>query len=151
MPASTGGSTNMKIIIANSSPDPIYEQITKQIKTQIISGELGEGEALPSIRKLAKELHISVITTKRAYENLESEGYIDTVAGKGCFVAGQNKEFLREKRMSIVEDKLSEAIDEARMLGLDIGELKEMLELLYGEEDSLKGSEIATLTKIEIE
>jgi GntR family transcriptional regulator len=141
----------MKIIISNSSPDPIYEQITKQIKTQIISGELGEGDALPSIRKLAKELHISVITTKRAYENLEHEGYIDTVAGKGCFVAGQNKEFLREKRMRIVEEKLTEAIEEARMLGLDISELKEILELLYREEDSLPDREISTLTKIESE
>ena len=91
----------MKIIIANSSPDPIYEQISRQIKAQIISGELGEGEGLPSIRKLAKELQISVITTKRAYEELEKEGFIDTVSGKGCFVAIQNKEFLREKKMNI--------------------------------------------------
>jgi GntR family transcriptional regulator len=141
----------MKIIISNSSPDPIYEQIVKQVKIQIISGDLDEGDALPSIRKLAKELHISVITTKRAYENLEHEGYIDTVAGKGCFVAGQNKEFLREKRMRIVEEKLSEAIDEARMLGLDIHELKEMLDLLSGEEDSLPGRGTAALTKIENE
>jgi len=124
----------MKIIIANSSPDPIYEQIIKQIKTQIISGELEEGTALPSIRKLAQELNISVITTKRSYEDLEREGFIDTVAGKGSFVAVQNKEFLREKRMKIVEEKLGEAISEARMLGLGIGELKEMLGILYDEE-----------------
>ena len=89
----------MKIIIANSSPDPIYEQITKQVKAQVISGELSEGEPLPSIRRLAKELHISVITTRRAYEDLEREGYIDTVTGKGSFVAIQNKEFLREKKI----------------------------------------------------
>lgn len=125
----------MKIIIANSSPDPIYEQIIKQIKTQIISGELEEGTALPSIRRLAQELNISVITTKRSYEDLEREGFIDTVAGKGSFVAVQNKEFLREKRMKIVEEKLSEAISEAKMLGLGIGELKEMLGILYDEED----------------
>lgn len=125
----------MKIIIANSSPDPIYEQIIKQIKTQIISGELEEGTALPSIRRLAQELNISVITTKRSYEDLEREGFIDTVAGKGSFVAVQNKEFLREKRMKIVEEKLGEAISEAKMLGLGIGELKEMLGILYDEED----------------
>jgi len=125
----------MKIIIANSSPDPIYEQIIKQIKTQIISGELEEGTALPSIRKLARELNISVITTKRSYEDLEREGFIDTVAGKGSFVAVQNKEFLREKRMRIVEEKLSEAISEAKMLGLGIEELKEMLGILCDEED----------------
>jgi GntR family transcriptional regulator len=124
----------MKIIISNSSPDPIYEQIKKQIKSQIISGELDEGQTLPSIRKLAKELQISVITTKRAYEDLEREGFIDTVTGKGSFVAAQNKEFLREKRMKIVEDKLGEAVSEARMLGIGIDELKEMLVLLYEEE-----------------
>ena len=124
----------MKIIVSNSSPDPIYEQIKKQIKSQIISGELDEGQTLPSIRKLAKELQISVITTKRAYEDLEREGFIDTVTGKGSFVAAQNKEFLREKRMKIVEDKLGEAISEAKMLGIGIDELKEMLALLYEEE-----------------
>lgn len=125
----------MKIIISNSSPDPIYEQIKKQIKSQIINGELDEGATLPSIRKLAKELQISVITTKRAYEDLEREGFIDTVTGKGSFVAAQNKEFLREKRMKIVEDKLSGAISEAKMLGIGIDDLKEMLVLLYEEEN----------------
>lgn len=128
----------MKIIVSNSSPDPIYEQIKKQIKSQIINGELEEGQTLPSIRKLAKELQISVITTKRAYEDLEREGFIDTVTGKGSFVAVQNKEFLREKRMKIVEDKLGEAISEAKMLGIGIDELKEMLVLLYEEEGSWK-------------
>lgn len=127
----------MKIIISNSSPHPIYEQIGKQVKNQIISGELAEGEALPSIRKLAKELQISVITTKRAYEELESEGFIDTVSGKGCFVAIQNEEFLREKKMRIVEEKLNEAIAEARILGIGIEELKEMLLLLYGSDDEV--------------
>ena len=125
----------MKVIVSNSSPDPIYKQIAEQIKAQILSGELGEGEALPSIRKLAKELYISVITTKRAYEELENEGFIDTVAGKGSFVASQNKEFLREKKMRIVEDKLAEAVSEAKMLGMNINELKEMLSILYKEEE----------------
>ncbi len=127
----------MKIIISNSSPLPIYEQIAKQIKSQIISSDLQEGESLPSIRKLARELHISVITTKRAYEDLDREGFIDTVAGKGSFVAVQNKEFLREKKMKIVEEKLAEAIGEAKMLGLSIAELKEMLGILF-EEDRIE-------------
>jgi GntR family transcriptional regulator len=121
----------MRIIISNSSPDPIYEQIVRQIKSQIIKGEIQEGLALPSIRKLAHELHISVITTKRAYEELEREGFIDTVAGKGSFVAIQNKEFLREKRMKMVEDKLLGAIAEAKLIGIGVDELKEMLELLF--------------------
>jgi GntR family transcriptional regulator len=123
----------MRIIIANSSPDPIYEQIIRQIKTQIISGDLEEGAALPSIRKLAQELNISVITTKRAYDDLEREGFIDIVAGKGSFVSIQNKEFLKEKRMKIVEEKLGEAISEARLIGLGADELKEMLDILYDE------------------
>jgi len=121
----------MKIIISNSSADPIYEQIVKQLKNQIINGELQQGDALPSIRKMAKELQISVITSKRAYEELEKEGFIDTVGGKGCFVAAQNKEFLREKRMRIIESKLSEVVIEARMIGITTKELQEMLLLLY--------------------
>ncbi len=125
----------MRIIISNASPDPIYEQITRQIKAQIISGELQEGEALPSIRRLAMDLQISVITTKRAYEELEKEGFVDTVEGKGSFVAMQNKELLREKKMKIVEDKLAEAVAEARLLGITRAELEEMLGLLYLEKD----------------
>ncbi len=125
----------MRIIIANSSPDPIYEQITKQIKAQIISGELTEGEGLPSIRKLAKELQISVITTKRAYDELEREGFINTVSGKGTFIATQNKELLQEKKMKIVEEKLAEAVSEAKMLGIGLDQLKAMLLLLYKEDE----------------
>jgi GntR family transcriptional regulator len=124
----------MRIIISNSSPDPIYEQIARQIRGQIISGELPEGMSLPSIRKLAQELQISVITTKRAYEELEREGLIDTVGGKGCFIAMQNSELLREKKMKLVEEKLSAAVSEARMLGISPQELQEMLTLLYVEE-----------------
>lgn len=124
----------MKILISNASPDPIYRQIVQQIKGQILSGELPEGAPLPSIRKLARELQISVITTKRAYEELDREGLIDTVGGKGTFVAAQNPEFLREQRMKLVEDKLAEALAEARLLGLDRGELMEMVRLLWEEE-----------------
>ena len=123
----------MKIIISNSSPDPIYEQVTRQVKAQIINGGLREGESLPSIRRLAQDLQISVITTKRAYEELEKEGFIDTVEGKGSFVAIQNKELLREKKMKIVEEKMAEAVDEARLLGITRAELEEMLGLLFGE------------------
>jgi len=125
----------MRIIISNSSPDPIYDQLARQVKSQIISGELKEGEPLPSIRGLALDLQISVITTKRAYEELEKEGFIDTVEGKGSFVAMQNKELLREKKMKVVEGKLAEAVDEARLLGITRAELEEMLGLLYQEKD----------------
>jgi GntR family transcriptional regulator len=124
----------LKIIISNSSPDPINEQVSKQIKAAIISGELSEGDPLPSIRNLAMELQISVITTKRAYEELIKEGFIDAVSGKGCFVAMQNKELLQEKKRKTVEDMLSDAVFEAKKLGISFKEIKEMLELLYNEE-----------------
>ena len=124
----------MKIIISNSSTDSIYEQINKQIKAQIISGDLNEGDALPSIRKLAKELQISVITTKRAYEELEKEGFVDTVGGKGCFVAMQNKELLKEKKMKTIEEKMGDTVKDAKKLGIRLKELKEMLSILYDEE-----------------
>jgi len=124
----------MKIIISNASQDPIYEQVSKQIKAQIISGELNEGDPLPSIRKLAKELQISVITTKRAYEELEKEGFIDTVGGKGCFVAMQNKELLKEKKMKTIEEHLSDVVSDAKKLGVNFKELKEMLSILFNEE-----------------
>ena len=124
----------MKIIISNSSPDPIYEQINKQIKAQVISGELNEGDPLPSIRILAKELQISVITTKRAYDELIKEGFVDSVGGKGCFIAMQNKALLKEKKMTTIEEKLGDAVLEAKKLGISMKELKEMLVLLYEEE-----------------
>jgi len=125
----------MKVIISNSSPDPIYEQINRQVKAQIISGDLAEGEALPSIRKLALELQISVITTKRAYDELEREGFINSVGGKGTFVAVQNQELLKEKKMKIVEEKLAAAAAEARLMGIGLDHLQDMLRLLYQEND----------------
>jgi GntR family transcriptional regulator len=124
----------MRILISNASPDPIYQQIVRQIKGQIISGELPEGAPLPSIRKLAHELQISVITTKRAYEELDKEGLTDSVGGKGTFVASQNQEFLREKRMKLVEEKLAEALSEARLMGMEGEELMEMVLLLWEED-----------------
>jgi GntR family transcriptional regulator len=125
----------MRIVISNASPDPIYEQIVRQVRAQILSGELLEGEQLPSIRRLARDLQISVITTKRAYEELEREGFINTVGGKGTFVAAQNPEFLREKRMKAVEEKLAEAVDQARLLNVGSEALAEMLRLLYAEDE----------------
>ena len=120
----------MKIIISNSSDDPIYEQITTQIKNNIFNEQLNEGDALPSIRNLAIELRISVSTTKRAYEKLEMEGFINTVPGKGSYVAGQNKELLRERKMKIIEDKLTEAIEESKFIDLSLDDLKKLLDIL---------------------
>ena len=125
----------MKVIISNSSPDPIYEQITKQVKAQILSGDLAEGLALPSIRRLARDLQISVITTKRAYDELEKEGFINTVGGKGTFVAVQNPELLREKKMKVVEEKLAQAVDEAKIMGIGEDQIVHMLQLLFQEDE----------------
>ncbi|HHZ16702.1 MAG TPA: GntR family transcriptional regulator [Clostridia bacterium] len=124
----------MNIIISNSSQEPIYEQIVKQIKNIIIRGELAENEMLPSIRSLARDLQISVITTKKAYEELEKDGYIVTVQGKGSFVAAQNKELLKEMRLKIVEEKLAEAVDAGRSIELSLEEMQKMLTILYEEE-----------------
>ncbi len=123
----------MDIIISNSSSSPIYEQITRQIKDHILQGELKAGDALPSMRVLTKELRISLITTKRAYEELERDGFIETVPGKGCFVSEKNTEFLREEQLRQVEGFLQQAADAARRCGLSLNELREMLEILYHE------------------
>ena len=121
----------MDIIISNSSGVPIYEQIVRQVKGLILSGELPEGEALPSMRLLAKELRISVITTKRAYEELERDGFLENVPGKGCFVAPQNRELLREAQLRRAEEFLAQAVEEARKGGITLEELDEMLAILY--------------------
>lgn len=124
----------MRILISNSSQQPIYEQICNQMKQHIFSGELQEGEMLPSIRSLAKELQISVITTKRAYEELEKEGFIETVPGKGSFVAVQNKELMREKKLKLIEEILVEAFLQARLIGLKKEELLNMVDILFEED-----------------
>ena len=121
------------IIISNSSGKPIYELIADQVKEQIMAGALAAGDALPSMRLLAKELRISVITTKRAYEELERDGFLENVPGKGCFVAPQNRELLREAQLRRVEEKLTQAIEEARRGAVSLEELKEMLTELYQE------------------
>lgn len=123
------------VVISNSDPKPIYEQITDQIKNQIITGTLEPGDALPSMRLLAKELRISVITTKRAYSELEHDGFVETVGGKGCFVAAKNREFLREEHLRKAEESLQAAVDIAKRGGITLAELKEMLALLYGQTD----------------
>lgn len=120
----------MNIIISNRSQDPIYTQIEQQIKTAIVSGVLKEGEMLPSMRALAKELRISIITTKRAYEELEKSGFIQTVAGKGCYVAPKNLEFVREMHLKEVEEALAKAVAASRLCNLTPRELHSMLDLL---------------------
>lgn len=121
----------MNINISNSSGDPIYEQITSQIKNAIMSGELSEGDALPSMRLLAKELRISVITTKRAYEELENDGFIVSIMGKGSFVATKNLSFMREEHLRKVEGLLSQAVDTSKICGLELDELIDMLTIFY--------------------
>ena len=125
----------MDIIIRNSGGVPIYDQITRQMKGLILRGELKEGEALPSMRLLAKELRISVITTKRAYEELEREGFITTVPGKGCFVAPQDPQLAREDALRRAEEHLAQAVDIAKTGGISLTELTESLHLLYGEDE----------------
>lgn len=124
----------MHIIISNSSEKPLYEQIIEQIKSLIMTGDLKEGDALPSMRLLAKDLRISVITTKRAYEELEREGFIVTVTGKGSFVAGANQELIREQHYRNMEEYLQKAVETAKISGIALEELLEILTLLYKEE-----------------
>ena len=123
----------MDIIISNSSGRPIYEQITAQIKGMIMNGTLKPGDPLPSLRLLAKELRISVITTKRAYEELERDGFITTVVGKGSFVREADQEFVREERLKAVEGHLQAAVDAARQCGMEEQEVLEILRLLFEE------------------
>lgn len=121
----------MNIIISNSAGIPIYEQISTQIRTMIMKGELLEGAALPSMRLLAKELRISVITTKRAYSDLEREGFIETITGKGSFVAKRNLEIIREEQLKQIEDNIQKAVDIAKESNVSYEELIEMLEFTY--------------------
>lgn len=124
----------MNIIISNSSDRPIYEQITVQIKNMIMTGQLKEGDVLPSMRILAKELRISVITTKRAYEDLEKDGFITTVVGKGSFVKGADLRLVKEVRLKQIEELLVKVIDVANQSGIVREEVEEILDILYQEE-----------------
>ncbi|HMA68316.1 MAG TPA: GntR family transcriptional regulator [Candidatus Mcinerneyibacterium sp.] len=125
----------MDILISNSSEKPIYKQVKNQIKENILSGNITENTKLPSIRTLAKDLQISVITTKRAYKELEKEGLVETVKGKGTYVASKNKELYREKKLNLIEEKLFKIIEEAKILGLKSNEFIDLVKILYQEED----------------
>ena len=123
----------MQIIISTQSKEAIYEQIFKQIQQQILTGELQPGEALPSMRQLAKDLHISVITTKRAYEELEKQGYIYSIVGKGSFVSEQNVDLIHERKLNALEEKMNEVVINGKELGLTLRELQALLEIYYKE------------------
>ena len=125
----------MDIIISNSSGEPIYTQIVNQVKAMILDGALQEGDALPSMRNLAMQLRISVITTKRAYEELERDGFIESYTGKGSFVKAQNRELLREEHLRQIESLLSSACEKAHISGVSLSEMQEILELVYGGEN----------------
>lgn len=124
----------MDIIVSNASSDPIYAQIKNQLKAAIINDQIAPGDKLPSIRRLASQLRVSVITTKRAYDELELEGFIDSVQGRGSFVASKNTELLKEEQRKKVEDYLKSALASARVAGLSVSDLKELIDLL-GESD----------------
>ncbi len=127
----------MNINISNSSGVPIYEQIISQIKTMILSGQLKEGDALPSMRLLAKELRISVITTKRAYEDLERDGFIQSFTGRGSFVSGMNHEFIREEHLRRIEEHLAAIQTEALLCGISMKEIVDMIKIMYDEGDMI--------------
>ena len=127
---------DMNILISNSSGVPIYEQIEEQIKTQIMSGALSAGDALPSMRVLAKELKISIITTKRAYEDLERDGYIANVQGKGCFIKAMNSDLIRENMLFSIQELFEKAVDKALVGKINLDELKETLGIIYKEKEN---------------
>lgn len=124
----------MEIIISNNANKPIYEQITSQIKAMIMSGELYPGEAIPSMRALAKSIHVSVITVQKAYEDLQRDGFIETIVGRGSFVSAQNKEFYQEEQQRQAEEHLQQAADIGRTSGIPVEKLVELLRLFYQED-----------------
>lgn len=124
----------MHLSVSLTSGEPIYLQVKEQIKNQILNGQLQEGELLPSIRNLAQSLKISVITTKRAYDELEQEGLVTSVSGKGTFVAGNNIESIREIKYRALEDQLRTAITEGRNMGLTRTDFMNLVTILFGEE-----------------
>ena len=124
----------MEIIVSNKVSKPLYEQIASQIKAAIMSGELSAGESIPSMRSLAKSLQISVLTVQKAYETLQDEGFIETTAGKGCYVSAQNQDFYLEEQQKKIEEKFVEAIELARSSGIKLDKLINLLTLLYEED-----------------
>lgn len=125
----------MEIIISNNVGKPIYEQITSQIKAMIMSGELQAGEAIPSMRALAKSIHVSVITVQKAYEDLQRDGFIETTVGRGSFVSACNKEFIQEERQRQAEEHLQAAAEIARTGNITLEKLKELLTIFYEEDE----------------
>ena len=125
----------MEIVVSNKASSPLYEQIATQIKAAIMSGELKAGEAIPSVRALAKSLHISILTVQKAYATLQEDGFIETTAGKGCYVSAQNQDFYLEEQQKKIEEKFSEAVGIARTSGINIDKLISLLTLLYQEDD----------------
>ena len=124
----------MEIFINNHASIPIYGQISSQIKSMVMSGELKAGDALPSIRGLAKSLHISVLTVQKAYDTLQADGFIETTAGKGCFVSAQNQDFYLEEQQKKIENHFTEAIEIAKSSGIKLDKLQSLLTLLYEED-----------------
>ena len=124
----------MEIVVSNKASRPLYEQIVSQIKAQIMNGELEAGEALPSIRSLARSLQISVLTVQKAYDILQEDGFIETTAGKGCYVSARNQDFYLEEQQKKIEGCFSDAIEIARMSGISLDKLISLLTLLYEED-----------------
>ena len=125
----------MEIVVSNKASSPLYEQIATQIKAAIMSGELKAGEAIPSVRALAKSLHISILTVQKAYATLQEDGFIETTAGKGCYVSAQNQDFYLDEQQKKIEEKFSEAVGIARTSGINLDKLISLLTLLYQEDD----------------
>ena len=129
------GGDDVEIVVSNKASSPLYEQIATQIKAAIMSGELKAGEAIPSVRALAKSLHISILTVQKAYATLQEDGFIETTAGKGCYVSAQNQDFYLEEQQKKIEEKFSEAVGIARTSGINLDKLISLLTLLYQEDD----------------
>lgn len=124
----------MNIIISNNRDNPIYEQITEQIKRMIINGELKSGDSLPSMRQLAKSIRVSVITVQRAYEDLQRDGFITTEIGRGSFVLEKNKEFFREEKQKEIEAHIQQATEIARKYGISLKEILDLVKIFYEED-----------------
>ena len=129
------GGDDVEIVVIHKASSPLYEQIATQIKAAIMSGELKAGEAIPSVRALAKSLHISILTVQKAYATLQEDGFIETTAGKGCYVSAQNQDFYLEEQQKKIEEKFSEAVGIARTSGINLDKLISLLTLLYQEDD----------------
>ena len=125
----------MEIVVSNKASSPLYEQIATQIKAAIMSGELKAGEAIPSVRSLAKSLHSSILTVQKAYSTLQEDGFIETTAGKGCYVSAQNQDFYLEEQQKKIEERFVEAVGIARTSGINLDKLISLLTLLYQEDD----------------